>query len=236
MFAPVAWTFICIRQTGRSGPVSASVEGLRYLTVLAAAARTSRGVATFRLNRAHPYLRFGFRIVRVTRALRRCCAARGSCGAVGRQSFPERLSGRMTDPFVDVETVEGFDSMSRATEPTSGRSASAVPHAANGAPANGLPTHGGSAAPGNPAGGHYSGHPMHAEPASPPSISPSVSQQQPVAAPQTVREYLVGKHVCPFCGTPNPVGVQPCPRCTMDDTPASRQATKSRIGPWYVLQ
>ena len=27
-----------------------------------------------------------------------------------------------------------------------------------------------------------------------------------------------------------------CPRCTMEDSPATRQATKARIGPWYVLQ
>jgi hypothetical protein len=45
--------------------------------------------------------------------------------------------------------------------------------------------------------------------------------------------------VCPFCGNVNDASVTadgPCPRCTMEDTPATRQATKSRIGPWYVLQ
>lgn len=113
----------------------------------------------------------------------------------------------MTDPFVDVEmeTAEGTDSMSSATEPTSGLSASNPV-----APVNG---NGGANADGS-----VNHHPP-----------------QP-ASPQTVREFLVGKHVCPFCGTPNPIGTQPCPRCTMEDTPATRQATKSRIGPWYVLQ
>ena len=28
----------------------------------------------------------------------------------------------------------------------------------------------------------------------------------------------------------------PCPRCTLADTPTTRNATKARIGPWYVLQ
>ena len=47
------------------------------------------------------------------------------------------------------------------------------------------------------------------------------------------------KQCCPYCGATNTVesaGPQPCPRCTMEDTPATRAATKSRIGPWYVLQ
>jgi hypothetical protein len=70
----------------------------------------------------------------------------------------------------------------------------------------------------------------------PEPVAAAAAPAQPQTSPQTVREFLVGKHVCPFCGTPNPVGTQPCPRCTMDDTPATRQATKSRIGPWYVLQ
>src|SRR5206468_12391375 len=127
-----------------------------------------------------------------TRYLCCCCAAPSSCGGVGRPSFPERLSGRMTDPFVDAETVEGFHSMSRATEPTSGRSASAAAHGGNGG------SNGGTSAN----GGH---HAALADVAAA-SSSPAPSQ---AAAPQTVREFLVGKHVCPFCGTPNPVGVQP---------------------------
>lgn len=44
------------------------------------------------------------------------------------------------------------------------------------------------------------------------------------------------QYVCPFCGAvrDQPDGV--CPRCTMESTAATRQATKSRIGPWYVMQ
>ena len=56
------------------------------------------------------------------------------------------------------------------------------------------------------------------------------------SAASPARDALAGKHVCPFCGTVNPNASQPCPRCTMEDTPATRQATKTRIGPWYVLQ
>src|SRR6516162_10245360 len=43
-------------------------------------------------------------------------------------------------------------------------------------------------------------------------------------------------HVCPFCGSLNEDASKPCPKCTLADTPAMRQATKARIGPWYVLQ
>ena len=47
------------------------------------------------------------------------------------------------------------------------------------------------------------------------------------------------KHVCPYCGAVTAVVEKPsgaCPRCNMEDTPATRAATKARIGPWYVLQ
>jgi hypothetical protein len=47
------------------------------------------------------------------------------------------------------------------------------------------------------------------------------------------------KHVCPYCGAVTAVVEKPtgpCPRCSMEDTPATRAATKARIGPWYVLQ
>jgi hypothetical protein len=54
---------------------------------------------------------------------------------------------------------------------------------------------------------------------------------------------LRGKHVCPFCGTVNAVAdgdpsaqAAQCPRCSMADTPATRKATKARIGPWFVRQ
>jgi hypothetical protein len=58
-----------------------------------------------------------------------------------------------------------------------------------------------------------------------------------------VRESLSAKQVCPFCGSQNLISANsgtnsngPCPRCTMEDTAATRQATKARIGPWHVLQ
>src|SRR5438876_5872530 len=61
------------------------------------------------------------------------------------------------------------------------------------------------------------------------------------SAPATVAPPATGsnrKVCCPYCGaimSADAAG-QPCPRCTMEDTPATRAATKSRIGPWYVLQ
>lgn len=53
---------------------------------------------------------------------------------------------------------------------------------------------------------------------------------------EIVAASLRDKHVCPFCGTINDTQDAKCPRCTLEDTPAVRQATKLRIGPWYVLQ
>jgi hypothetical protein len=44
------------------------------------------------------------------------------------------------------------------------------------------------------------------------------------------------QHICPFCGSSNSDLAKPCPRCTLEDTPATRSATQQRIGPWYVLQ
>jgi hypothetical protein len=60
------------------------------------------------------------------------------------------------------------------------------------------------------------------------------------ASAHTIRDGLSGKQVCPFCGSQNtapPAGnTSACPRCTMEDSAATRQATKARIGPWHVLQ
>jgi outer membrane biosynthesis protein TonB len=47
---------------------------------------------------------------------------------------------------------------------------------------------------------------------------------------------LAGRYVCPFCGAVNETMEGPCPNCTMSNTAETRKATKSRIGPWYVLQ
>lgn len=51
-----------------------------------------------------------------------------------------------------------------------------------------------------------------------------------------IRSAVEGRHVCPFCGAVREQAEGVCPRCTMENTAATRQATKSRIGPWYVLQ
>src|SRR6476620_11681601 len=45
-----------------------------------------------------------------------------------------------------------------------------------------------------------------------------------------------GRYVCPFCGAVRDTSEGACQRCTMEDSPSTRQATKARIGPWYVLQ
>ena len=62
----------------------------------------------------------------------------------------------------------------------------------------------------------------------------------PAAMGQTLgdagRYPLEGRHVCPFCGAVNETLEGPCPQCTMTNTAETRKATKSRIGPWYVLQ
>jgi hypothetical protein len=46
----------------------------------------------------------------------------------------------------------------------------------------------------------------------------------------------VARHVCPFCGAISEKPDQACPRCNMENTALTRQATRARIGPWYVLQ
>jgi len=53
---------------------------------------------------------------------------------------------------------------------------------------------------------------------------------------QPVRRSLEGKFVCPFCGSINARTDEPCPSCGMDNTPATRNSTRGRVGPWYVLQ
>src|SRR5580700_3278679 len=42
--------------------------------------------------------------------------------------------------------------------------------------------------------------------------------------------------VCPFCGAISEKNDAPCPRCKMDNSALTRQATRARIGPWYVMQ
>lgn len=43
--------------------------------------------------------------------------------------------------------------------------------------------------------------------------------------------------ICPFCAALRPdVASEPCPRCGLPDTPATRTATSARLGPWFVFQ
>jgi hypothetical protein len=85
---------------------------------------------------------------------------------------------------------------------------------------------------------------MSRSPDAPIPVQNSVNGGAPAPAPapddpanaRQARDSLVGKVVCPFCGQQKSASSEPCPRCTMEDTPATRQATKARIGPWYVLQ
>jgi hypothetical protein len=42
--------------------------------------------------------------------------------------------------------------------------------------------------------------------------------------------------VCPFCGAISEKSEVPCPRCKMENSALTRQATRARIGPWYVMQ
>src|SRR5580700_879850 len=45
-----------------------------------------------------------------------------------------------------------------------------------------------------------------------------------------------GLQVCPFCGAISDKREEPCRRCLMENTPLTRQATRARVGPWYVMQ
>jgi hypothetical protein len=66
------------------------------------------------------------------------------------------------------------------------------------------------------------------ESASRPATSPDAAQE--------IRDAIAGRHVCPFCGAVREDNSGACPRCSMENTSASRQATKARVGPWYVFQ
>src|SRR5579863_4250083 len=65
----------------------------------------------------------------------------------------------------------------------------------------------------------------------------TVSQVMVAAdAAQVIRDAIAGRQVCPFCGAVREQPEGSCPKCSMENTSASRQATKARIGPWYVFQ
>ena len=69
-----------------------------------------------------------------------------------------------------------------------------------------------------------------------PDVSQTAETPSLRVEPDDVRQQLAGKHACPFCGVIRADAQQPCPRCTMEDTGATRGATRQRIGPWFVLQ
>ena len=54
--------------------------------------------------------------------------------------------------------------------------------------------------------------------------------------PSQLRRAISGKHVCPFCGTQRDSDLGACPNCSLEDSPTTRSATRSKLGPWYVLQ
>jgi len=62
------------------------------------------------------------------------------------------------------------------------------------------------------------------------------TERRSVDAAEEIRDALAGRQVCPFCGLVKEHADGPCERCTMENTASTRQATKARIGPWYVLQ
>ncbi len=68
-------------------------------------------------------------------------------------------------------------------------------------------------------------------------MSSSVSQTSSrTTLPPPRQQELATQFVCPYCGAVNDEPQGHCPHCTMENTPAARNATKARIGPWYVLQ
>ena len=65
-------------------------------------------------------------------------------------------------------------------------------------------------------------------------ISPHASTPLPAVAP--VRRAAPTQAVCPFCGSVNESIAGSCRQCNMENTQATRQATRSKIGPWFVWQ
>lgn len=59
---------------------------------------------------------------------------------------------------------------------------------------------------------------------------------EPASPAAQIRKALRGKHVCPFCGTTRETDLGPCQQCSLEDTPSTRNATRTKLGPWYVLQ
>src|SRR4051812_36397580 len=67
------------------------------------------------------------------------------------------------------------------------------------------------------------------------SYPPSTAASSPLP-PQQLRRAISGRHVCPFCGAQRETDIGSCPNCSLEDSPTTRAATRSKLGPWYVLQ
>ncbi len=68
----------------------------------------------------------------------------------------------------------------------------------------------------------------------PPEVHEGELHVHPSTAEAQARD--AARSVCPFCGGISASREKICPACEMEDTPATRQATRQRIGPWFVLQ
>lgn len=115
----------------------------------------------------------------------------------------------MHEPFFTTEA----DEMSRAFDPSN-----------TDAPPTGSPS---GPAPEPPVDRLIKGGVRATGPASPSESTPS----------SPARRSISHLAVCPFCGSVNETtSGAACRHCGMENTPATRQATRSKIGPWFVWQ
>jgi len=115
----------------------------------------------------------------------------------------------MHEPFFTTEA----DEMSRAFDPTNAD----VPPAASAA----LPS-GGSA-----------NHRLNSDAL---RAVEGTAIQVPAATVSIPLRSVSSQAVCPFCGCVNDSSAGACRQCGMENTQATRQATRSKIGPWFVWQ
>ena len=82
--------------------------------------------------------------------------------------------------------------------------------------------------------------PGSAEDRRPAPAGPAPATSRNTAAPQRTADgkvpSLAPEPVCPFCGLVKEKRSGRCPRCTMEDSPVTRQATQAKMGGWYVYQ
>jgi hypothetical protein len=64
----------------------------------------------------------------------------------------------------------------------------------------------------------------------------TISNEAERPAPDMQKPSAPVMSVCPFCGAIAEKSEAPCPRCKMENSALTRQATRARIGPWYVMQ